>query len=204
MTHFRIFGLIALLALSYNARGDTWGDFIASGTACNSSTVYPITNGNALSVLFSDFSVGMNEFSRFPDGLQARKTCNFRMKITPPRGYYLARLRQVFSGGIIKSANSSASLAIRFNIGTSVERPFPVVFPEGYSINPGDLDSVFEQEYDNFFTVASCGGGSIYGVNMSITAARRNYSEFLLAGVDSEDAEFTTQIKFIPEWRLCR
>jgi hypothetical protein len=181
-----------------------WGDYIAGGTSCNNSNVGVIQNGNTLAILFDEFGVYMPERS-FGEGASVRKTCNFRITMTPPNGFYLAGFRQVYSGGLIKSARSSARLDIRYNVGSVVGRPLPIVWNEGVVIRPEDSASTFTRTYDNNLLVANCGGSTIYGINMTLSATRRNTStEFVVGGLDTVDADFVQRLELIPEWRLCR
>jgi len=181
-----------------------WGDYIAGGTSCNNSNVGVIQNGNSLSVLFDEFLVNMPQ-SAHGEGASVRKTCNFRITMTPPNGFYLAGFRQVYSGGLIKSARSSARLDIRYNVGSVIGRPLPVVWHEGQVIRPEDNASSFTRTYDNGLLVANCNGSTIYGINMTLAATRRNTStEFVVGGLESVDADFVQRLVLIPEYRLCR
>jgi len=190
-----------LLALPAHAR--TWGDFIAGGTSCNSMNVGVIENGNNLSVLFDEFGVNMAAGDS-SGGLSVRKTCNFRITLTPPRGYYLASFRQLYNGGLIKSRRSSAQLNIRYNIGSIQGNPLPIVWGSNREVRPEDSSSLFSREYVNNLLVASCGGSTIYGINMQFSATRPNaWSEHLVGGLDSIDASFVNELTLIPEWRLC-
>lgn len=180
-----------------------WGDYIAGGTSCNNSNVGVIQNGNSLAVLFDDFVVNMPQ-GAYGEGASVRKTCNFRITLTPPNGFYLAGFRQVYSGGLIKSARSSARLDIRYNVGAVIGRPLPVVWNEGTVIRPEDHSSTFTRTYDNNLLVANCGGSTIYGINMTLAATRRNTStDFVVGGLESVDADFVQRLELIPEWRLC-
>lgn len=191
------------LAVPVGTDRGMWGDYIAGGTSCNNSNVGVIQNGESLSVLFDAFGVNMPQ-SGFGEGASVRKTCNFRITMTPPNGFYLAGFRQVYSGGLIKSARSSARLDIRYNVGTVVGRPAPVVWNEGTVIRPEDHSSTFSRTYDNNLLVANCGGSTIYGINMTLAATRRNTStEYVVGGLDSVDADFVQKLELIPEWRLC-
>jgi hypothetical protein len=181
-----------------------WGAYIAGGTSCNNHNVGVIQNGNSLSILFDEFGVYMPERS-FGEGASVRKTCNFRITMTPPNGFYLAGFRQVYSGGLIKSARSSARLDIRYNVGSVVGQPLPIIWSEGMAIRPEDSASTFTRTYHNNLAVANCGGSTIYGINMTMTATRRNTStEFVVGGLDTVDADFIQRLELIPEWRLCR
>lgn len=202
----KLYPVIALLAAlaSVSARAEkVWGDFIAGGTACNNNNVSVIENGNNLSVLFDNFGVNMPQ-QDFGDGLSARKTCTFRISMTPPKGFYLAGFDQVYSGGLIKSRNSSAQLNIRYNIGSVVGQPLPIVWRNGTTIRPEDPSSLFQKSYHNDLLIVACGGSTIYGLNMSMTATRSNdFSEHVVGGLDSVDATLTRRLDLIPVWRVC-
>lgn len=198
--------LIALAcawAMSFSAHAGIWGDYIVGGTACNYNNVSVIQNGESISILFDEFGVNMSQ-GDFSGGTSARKTCNFRIQLTPPQGFYLAGFKQVYSGGLIKSRNSSAQLNVRYNIGSVVGQPLPIVWREGQTIRPEDDASLFSRTYYNDLLVASCGGSTVYGLNMNMTATRRSVQEHLVGGLDSVDADFVQRIVLIPQWRLCR
>lgn len=194
---------IAVALSGANAHAGIWGNWAAGGTACNNYNVGVIDNGNTLSVLFDEFGVNMPA-NGTGDGLSSRKSCTFRISMTPPRGFYLAGFRQVYSGGLIKSRNSSAQLNIRYNVGSIVGQPLPIVFRSGDEIRPQDFDSLFSKTYQNDMAVISCGGSTVYGLNMSMTATRTSTREHLVGGLDSVDADFTQEIILIPDFRLCR
>lgn len=192
------------LAVVPAAQAGIWGDYIASGSACNSGTVSVLENGDSLAVLFDSFGVNMPQGST-GDGLSSRKTCNFRIEVTPPRGFYLAGFTQVYSGGLIKSRRSSAQLNITYNIGAVRGRPLPITWSEGREITPEDEASLFSKSYRNDLLIASCGGKAVYGLNMNMTATRKSvHSDFVIGGLDSVDAELVKELVLIPEWRLCR
>ena len=191
------------MAMVSSAHAKTWGDYIVGGTACNSGNVSVIDSGTSLSVLFDSFGVNMPS-NETGDGLSQRKTCNFRIALTPPTGYYLAGFKQVYNGGLIKSRRASAQLNIRYNIGTVQGQPLPIVWREGAEISPADASSLFSRTYYNDLLVASCGGSTTYGINMQFSALRRGYSEYLVGVLDSVDADFVQRLVLIPEWRLCR
>jgi len=197
--------LIAMLFALYGASSQAgiWGNWIAGGTSCDVNSVMIIDNGNTLSVLFNNFGVNMPQ-RQTGDGLSSRKTCNFRIQLTPPKGFYLAGFRQVYSGGLIKSAGSSGQLNIRYNVGSVVGQPLPIVFPSGREIRPEDPASLFSKTYYNNLLVASCGGSTVYGINMSLSATRRSTTyDYLVGGLDSVDADFIQKVILIPEWALC-
>lgn len=197
--------LTMVMALGTIAYGQNrvWGDYIAGGTSCNQWNVGVIENGSSLSILFDEFGVNMPA-GDFGDGMSARKTCTFRIQVTPPNGFYVAGFTQVYSGGVIKSRRSSAQINIRYNIGSIVGRPLPILFMEGDEIRPEDRDSLFTRTYENNLLVANCGASTVYGLNMSMSATRRSTYEHLMGGLDSVDAELVQKIVLIPEFRLCR
>lgn len=196
--------LLSALAFVTSAQAKTWGDYIVGGTACNANNVSVIDNGTSLSVLFDEFGVYMPQMD-YGDGSSVRKTCSFRIQLTPPKGYYLANFRQVYSGGLIKSRRSSAQLNIRYNVGTAVGQPTPIVWGEGTEITPDNPRSLFSRTYSNDLLVASCGGSTVYGINMQLSALRRSTNQdYVVGGLDSVDADFVQKLVLIPEWRLCR
>jgi hypothetical protein len=195
---------VCLLALSGKSHAKIWGDYIASGSSCNSGNTSVIENGDTVSILFDDFGVNMPQQST-GDGLTTRKTCNFRIQLNPPSGFYLAGFRQLYSGGIIKSARSSAQLTVRYNIGSVGGRPLPIEFPRGQAISPSSPNSSYSRTFNDNLLVANCGGSTTYGINMQFTGVRDSYDrDFLIGGLDSVDASFVQKLVLIPEWRLCR
>ena len=196
--------LTLAVAIAGQAQAGIWGNWVAGGTACNFNNVGVIENGNSLSVLFDEFMVNMPQGQQ-GEGTSVRKSCTFRIQLTPPNGFYLAGFRQVYSGGLIKSRGSSAQVNIRYNVGSVVGQPIPILFREGVEIRPEDSNSLFTRTYDNNLLVANCGGSTVYGLNMSLTATRRStWNEHVVGGLDSVDADFQQKIILIPEFRLCR
>jgi hypothetical protein len=197
--------VVLFCALALNApsvAANVWGNWVAGGTSCSTYNVHTVDNGGSLSVLFDEFGVNMPQ-GQMGEGMSARKTCNFRIQLTPPKGFYLAGFKQVYSGGLIKSRNSSAQLNIRYNVGSVVGQPLPILWNRGQAISPTDFDSLFTKTYYNNLLVASCGGSTVYGINMSFSAARPNTFEHFVGGLDSVDADFVQKVVLIPEWALC-
>lgn len=198
-----LMAFMCLIAVTRTTQAGIWGDFIAGGTSCNSNNVSVIDNGDTVSVLFDEFGVNMPQSDQ-GDGMNTRKTCNFRIQLTPPNGFYLAGFKQLYSGGIIKSRNSSAQLNIRYNIGPVQGRPLAVNFQRGAAIGPTNSQSQFSRTYYDPLLVANCGGRTTYGINMQFSAARDSYGEFVIGGLDSVDASFVQKVTLIPEWALCQ
>lgn len=195
--------MTCVIGLANIAQASIWGNWIAGGTSCNNFNVSVVENGNSLSVLFDEFGVYMPE-GRVGDGTSVRKSCTFRIALTPPNGMYVAGFRQTYSGGVIKSSSSSAQLNIRYNIGSVVGQPLPIVFRQGTTIRPEDSRSLFTETYNNNLLIANCGAQTTYGLNMSITATRRDANrEHLMLGLDSVDADLIQKIILVPEFRLC-
>src|SRR5947209_8234024 len=92
-----------------------WGDLVAGGNACNRKNVTRIEDGENLSLIFNALTIDMPEGSR-GDGTHVNRTCHLRINIQHPEGQRLASFKQVYSGGIIKSANSASQLEIRYSI----------------------------------------------------------------------------------------
>ena len=196
--------LVCALAMSVGAHAKIWGDYIVGGNACNYGNVSVLESGDNLSVIFDEFSVNM-PLGSYGEGTSIRKTCNFRITLTPPQGFYLAGFKQLYSGGLIKSRRASAQLNIRYNIGAAAASPLPIVWSSGREITPEDPASMYSRTYNNDLLVASCGGSTIYGVNMSLSALRpTTHSDYLIGGLDTVEAEFTQKLVLIPQWRLCR
>jgi hypothetical protein len=199
----KLLGIAAAALISTQSwAGPIWGQWVAGGTACNNYNVQAIENGTSLAVLFDEFYLNMPQHD-FGDGTTVRKTCSFRIQLTPPSGMYLARMRQVYRGGVMKSYNSQGQLNIRYNIGSVVGTPAAVIFRRGEAISASSPLSNFAKTYQNDLLVRNCGGRTTYGINMTLSGQRSSTGEFLVAGVDSVDADFTQRLELIPEWAYC-
>lgn len=195
---------VCALVLSVGAQARIWGDYIIGGNACNYGNVQVLESGDNLSILFDEFGVNM-PLGSYGEGTSVRKTCNFRITLTPPSGMYLAGFKQVYSGGLIKSRRSSAQLSVRYNLGALVANPLPIKWSSSQAITPDDPASLYTRTFNNPLLVANCGGSTIYGINMTLTGLRPNVStDFLVGGLDSVEAEFTQKLILVPEWKMCR
>jgi hypothetical protein len=200
---YSLLALGVLITAQAKASHTMWGEFAAGGSSCNRGNVSVIENGDTLAVLFDEFGVNLPQGS-FGDGLTVRKTCTFRIELTPPSGFYLAGFTQLYSGGLIKNRNSSGQLTIRYNVGPVASRPMNIVWLRGDDVRPEDADSLFSKEFTNNFLVANCGGRTAYGINMTFSASRPSVRDHIVGGLDSVDARFLQKVVLIPEYRLCR
>jgi Domain of unknown function (DUF4360) len=197
------FATVAALLASSISQASIWGSWGASGTACNNGNVQVIDSGSTVSILFDEFGVSMPQ-NQVGDGLQSQKTCNFRIQLTPPRGFYLARLRQVFSGGVLKSTGSQAKLDVRYFLAGGLNTVMsPIVFPSYQAISPSNSASVYTRTVTDNMLAYACGGSTTYGLNMKIQATRQHTGQHVLMNLDSVDTSFTQRVELVPEWLAC-
>lgn len=179
-------------------------DFDFGGT-CTRRNTQVIENGDALAVLLDNFGVRMPQ-GEDGDGLQTIKTCWMRLRVKPPRGQYLAGLEQVYRGGLVKSAKSSARMTLRYNL-VSIDREHQArTWPAGREVRPEDERSSFEFRIDDSLGDARCGKMAIFGVHMVFAASRPNRNgEFVLGSLDTVDMQLTRRrIELKPRWKACR
>lgn len=184
-------------------REPAWKEHVFSGDGCERG-VYLITTESTLSVLFSEFLINMPMNQLQPDGLIARKTCNFAMKVDPPEGMYLSGFRQVYAGGMVKSKGAKARLTIQYRLGNGPQNK-RVVWEKDDTINPESPDSVFNQVYDDVIPPnGRCRFRNEYVVRMELEAQRRDRKDYLLGGLDSVDMETFTSLSVIPVFKPCK
>ncbi len=180
-----------------------WGSWAAGGTSCNAGNVQLTEHASSLSVVFPRFGVNMPR-NGLGDGLSAQRTCTFRISITPPPKSYLAGFKQIYSGGLSKSASARAELGIHYNIGSLTAQPLPVVWRKGQVIATSDPEALYTKSFYNNFPNAGCGTSTAYGIEMSLSASRGNLtSDHLVGGLDPVDADFVQKVVLIPEWASC-
>lgn len=198
----RTAGLFFLGLFSTNVFAAVFDEMQVSGH-CNHSNTQVIQNGNALSVVFDDLGADMPQGAE-GDGRNVRKNCHFRIRLNAPRDQYLAGLRQVYSGGVIKSKGAVGALEFSYNLGPRVAAP-ALVWKQGVEITPDSPDSLFTRVVDE--AVAQPRGCSAqttqYMVRISFSASRRNLQEYFVGGLDSYDAEFASKLDLVPTWKPC-
>lgn len=190
--------ILAAFALAASARADVWGEWYVGGNACSPASVRAVETDGRIFVNFDELGIRMPLGER-GDGFSARKTCALRVKLNPPEGYFLAGFRQVYRGGLIKSLGASARLNIRYSLGTELGNALPLAWDELTAINAEDPDATFDREYYNDLSAAACGEPTIYGLNLTLTAARHDTDEFFVGGLDAMDS----RLELIPLWEPC-
>lgn len=170
---------------------------------CGKRNTQVIENGDTLSVLFDDFGINMPA-GQNGDGKTAQRACNFKIRITYPRDRYLSGLKQVFSGGVIKSKNAVGDLQLLTFMG-QLNRGFPGVdWKRGKEITAESADSVFTRVAEETFPEPrACSGQLRYHMRIALRAMRPDNREFFIGGLDSYDAELVQKLDLIPRWKPC-
>lgn len=194
--------LMAIIFLAAPARAGIFDEVDVQGH-CGKRNTHIIENGDNLSVLFDDFGIEMPA-GQAGDGKQAMKACNFKIRITYPRDRYLAGLKQVFSGGVIKSKNAMGDLQLVTWMG-ALNRGFPGVdWKRGREITSESAESVFTRVAEEKFPQPNgCSGQMRFHMRIAIRAQRPDQREFFIGGLDSYDAELVQKLDLIPSWKPC-
>lgn len=202
MRHGFTFLLPALFAIPGFAGPFVDVDF---GGTCTKQNSQVIENGDTLAVLLDDFGVRMPQ-GEDGDGLQTRKTCWMRLRVKPPKGRYLAGLEQVYRGGLVKSAGSSARMVLRYNLAHLDKEREARNWPAGREVKPEEPNASFEYRIDDDLADARCGKMTMYGVNMVFQASRPNRNaEFVLGSLDTVDMQLKKRrIELKPRFKNCR
>ncbi len=170
---------------------------------CGRRNTHVIENGDSLSVLFDDFGIEMPA-GQMGDGKHAQKTCHFKIRITFPRDRFLAGLKQVFSGGVIKSKNAVGDLELLTSMGMPNRGFRGVDWKRGREITAESPDSVFSRVAEESFPESrNCSGQLRYHMRISLRAQRPDQREFFIGGLDSYDAELVQKLDLIPRWKPC-
>jgi hypothetical protein len=175
------------------------------GGTCSKRNSKVLEFGDTLSVLFDDFGVRM-PLGEDGDGLSTRKTCWMRLRVKPPKGFFLAGLEQVYRGGLVKSAGASARMLLRYHL-ASIDRSHTVrIWPIGQEIRPEDPRSVFEYRIGDKLTHSACERMIHFSVSMMIAGVRPNRNgEFILGGIDTIDMQWQQRrVELLPRWQACR
>ena len=187
------------LSLSAKAPASIWSEWIAGGNSCDGRSVHAYSLGDWLVVTLDAFGVYMPADEE-GDGLTVRKTCSFRVQLTPPAGHYLAGFRQLFAGSLSKSAGASARLQVRYGMGATAGKRVNLYWDEGTEILPDDPLAQFTREYDETYAGSACGAPTTYGFNLTLLASRPDYfGESLIGGLDA----IASQVRVIPLWAPC-
>ena len=198
----KIFLLLFLGVFSSFAQGKPWKDWQISGNCTRNQTQF-IENGNALAVILSDYTVNLPMHEE-GDGKNARKVCNFRAQIAVPAGMYLESVTQTYAGGIIKSQGTSAELRIKYHIDSLMENPPALVWSESTQLAPEDLDSLFTRTYTSTLPHKKCAPRLNFAIQLNLSAKRKSYSDFVIGGLDSIDADFAHRLVLQPRFKPCR
>lgn len=175
------------------------------GGTCSKRNSQVIEFGDTLAVLLDDFGVRM-PLGEDGDGLSSRKTCWMRLRVKPPKGFYLAGLEQVYRGGLVKSAGASARMLLRYNLANIDRDQTARIWQIGQEIRPEDPRSVFEYRIEDRLTDAACGRLIQFSVNMVFAGIRPNRNgEFILGSLDTIDMQWQQRrIELRPRWQACR
>jgi|GEM_PF-2811219 len=196
-----LFVLLGLVSHSIAMAG-AFDDAQISGP-CSKKNMDIIENGDTLSILLHDFGANMPEGEK-GDGKLMMKDCSFGVRITFPKDQYLASLRQVFSGGIIKSEKASGQLIVVSKI--LMEQPMrePLRWKKGEAITPESDNSIFDITLEETLKKpAVCLGRVNYRTRLTLQAQRPTEKDHFIAAVDSIDSEFMQRVDLVPEWQPC-
>lgn len=179
-------------------------DDVQIGGPCAKKNMDIIENGDVISILLHDFGANMPQGEE-GDGRFVRRVCDFRMRITFPKEEYLAGLKQVFSGGLIKSEKASGQLHIFSRILHDIAMVQPLQWKAGKAITPEQPESVFTITLDEKLPKpVICSGRMNYATRLTLQAQRPNTNkEFFIGAVDSIDTELTQRVDLIPDWQRC-
>lgn len=197
--------LVFGVGLCFFAAGAWAGAFdeIQIDGQCRSQNTHVIENGDSLSILFDDLGIEMPEGEQ-GDGKHFQQSCRFRVRISFPRDRYLSGLRQVFSGGVIKSKGSMGSLML-INMLQSTHGFPGIHWKQGVAIGPESEASLFTKVLvDRLPEPSGCSGNFRYGMQVRMSATRKDLKEFFIGGLDSYDAELIQRLDLVPEWKPCR
>lgn len=193
--------LIGLVVCSAASAGP-FSDWQTSGH-CRNAGVEILQNGNSLAILFTGFGPNM-PLGEQGDGLLVRKTCRVRVRIQSPVGQYMESLRQLYSGGIIKSRGSKAHFTLRYSFGLIFRGPQTFGWGEGTEIGAGDEESIFTQTYEDTRLPVLCRNSVWYTADLTFVGQRREIQrEYVIGGLDSVDAD-VQEVRLEPRFTACR
>src|SRR5262245_3644104 len=86
-------------------------DFRSFGRQCREDAVQLLQNGDAFSILFNQLSVNLDA-GNASAGRARSEGCHLQVLFKIPNNMCISKLDQTFSGGVIKSKNSSGFLQI--------------------------------------------------------------------------------------------
>jgi len=189
-------------SLAFWAQGAQFDEIEISG-ACDKRRTHIIENGGSLSVLFDDFNANMPA-NQVGDGNHVHKICNFRIRLSFPRDAYLSNLRQVYSGGVIKSRLANGFFRILYRLGPKVSELTQLPFRVGSTITAESPRSLFTKTFDDPIPQPkNCKGELRFDTRVALEAKRPNQKEYFIGGLDSLDAELIQRLDLIPTWKAC-
>jgi hypothetical protein len=173
------------------AQDITWNTItaLALGSSCSSTAGDTgfIANGDDLSVLFSAFAVSMQPHDS--TGVSAIRNCKVAVAATLPRGFYVGKLEQTITYGVVKSSNTSGKItAIDTFFGHPVA-DFTVDIPFGTMNDP----AVTQTKTTTITTVSACNGTELDGLytsDIAMGVTRSTVAENLTLGTQGLDVRY--------------
>jgi hypothetical protein len=175
------------------SRGDNW---TARGTGCREDTIQIIENGSVFSIILSDFQLNLPQGDR-SHGTDHVIGCTVNITLTPPEGMMFSGVYQTVSGGVVKSEKSRVALRMNYSIGNRGFRASPLIYERG-AVGAADPNSLFTMELENLNMPRAirCREQVKYRMRLQLNGTRANArDEFIMAGVDSLDGEFITNVR---------
>lgn len=180
------------------AQDITWNvnNALALGTGCSSirgDTAF-ISNGNDLSILFSNFGVNMQPNDG--QGVSATVNCAVRVAATLHKGFYLSNLQQTITYGVNKSANTSGRITALDSFFGAPVSSFTVNIPFG----PMNRPAVTQTKNNALLMVSACGGGDLAGLfksNLAVGVVRASVHEDLILGTEGLDIRYDITAPFL-------
>ncbi len=172
---------------------------------CNQSNTSIVENGMSLSVLFNELSANMPAGS-VGDGRSVNKVCTFKVRISYPPDCFLSAIKQVFSGGVIKSKNTFGSLVFFSLIGLKPSVAPAMAWPIGQEITADSPSSLFVREAQmNLPQPASCSGKVDFSTRLALRAFRASIDGgTFIGGLDSFDSDLVQKLDIVPVWKPCQ
>lgn len=180
-----------------------WGKWKLVGNGCRPESTQTVQNGDALSVVFSDFGINMPQ-GEIGEGEMVQKTCHLTIDLDPPAGMQLDGFEQLYQGGLVKSAGSRGTLVIRYHVGNKKGEPQRIDWKQGMAIAPESPDALFSHTYETRVNGHQCKQLTSYEVELALSGQRRGQGEFFVGGLDTIDAQFRHRVRVTPRWKPCK
>lgn len=179
---------------AYAADSVTLLKWVVAGNGCSKKSVEVISFANTFSVLFDELGPDLIANDKRDGKVQVR-TCAIVFLLEVPQGKCIAGIDQALGGGVIKSANSRASLYY-----ASALNGLPVMnrtlnFKRYDPINPEDFDSLFNVSGSAQFKTCQKARYQTYVANAIFTGERFSWADYLTGNLDSMDGSFTVRLK---------